>query len=73
MNSQQNPEALNRTYNHITAVVIKQGRFIPFELIYGDGTIYKPLTRATVRLMYNTMQTLIKEEPVKYSALNTLL
>jgi hypothetical protein len=74
MNSQQNnPAALDKAYKYITSVVIKQQKFIPFDLIYGDGTIYQPLTRATVELMYNTMQEMIKEEPQKYNALNTLL
>ena len=73
MNSQQNPAALDKAYKHITSIVMKQGKFLPFPLIYGDGSIYKPLTRATIQLMYNTMQDIIKEEPKKYNALNTLI
>jgi len=55
------PEAFSKAYNHIAAVTSKQGRLIDFNDIYGDGTIYHPLTKKAVKIMYDTIETVFKE------------
>lgn len=58
------PEAYNKAYNHIAAITIKQGRLLDFDLIYGDGTIYKPLAKKEVKLLYDTIEEVFKENNI---------
>ncbi len=62
-----NPESIKKAYDQMTAIIAKQERILPFNDIYGDGKIYKPLTKQTVILLYDTLKEVTietaKEQP----------
>lgn len=53
---------LNESYDYIQRVFERQKRVIPFDLIYGDGTIHKPLSRETVKVIYDEMVAYLEGE-----------
>jgi hypothetical protein len=55
------PAEFRKAYKYIADTCVKQQRFLPFALIYGDGTIFKPLTRQEVKVLYETMQEVFNE------------
>jgi len=57
---QTHPNEYSRAYNIITAIVVKQNKYLPFNLIYGDGTKYLPLNKKEVSCLYETMQEVVK-------------
>lgn len=48
-------QQLEKSYDYIVRILTKQQKVLPFELIYGDGSIHGQLTRDSVRLLYETM------------------
>jgi hypothetical protein len=45
--------ALEYSSEYINAIFKKQGRIMPFHLIYGDGSIHNPLNREQTETLYN--------------------
>lgn len=58
------PKEFKKVYDHIAQVTIKQCRLIDFNDIYGDGTIFHPLTKRTVRILYETIDEVFKEKGI---------
>lgn len=46
---------LSKSYDYIQRVFEKQNRVVEFDLVYGDGTIFKPLAKDQVKVIYDTM------------------
>jgi hypothetical protein len=55
------PAEFQKAYKYITDICVKQQKFLPFALIYGDGSIFKPLTKQEVKVLYETMQEVVNE------------
>lgn len=47
--------AISKTYDYFFQVFKMQKRIVEFDLMYGDGTIFKPLTKAGAKLVYDEL------------------
>ena len=47
--------AIGKTYDYFFQVFKTQKRIVEFDLMYGDGTIFKPLTKVGAKLVYDEL------------------
>lgn len=52
--------AVEHSTDYIMNVLNCQKRIIPFDLIYGDGTIHRPLTKEQTKQLYERICPLMK-------------
>jgi hypothetical protein len=55
----------NEALDYVLDVTKKQGQFLPFELLYGDGSRWKPLSRQGFRLIYDSVKETLTEQGYK--------
>ena len=46
---------IKRITGYLMNVFIKQEKIVPFNALYGDGTIYRPFNRQGAEMIYNTL------------------
>lgn len=62
--TQKQEEACEKAIDHFAAVFHKQGKVWPFEYLYGDGTLYHPLTRKGAETVYDAYVETLKEKDI---------
>ncbi len=55
-------KALNKALDYIIDVTKVQGRMLPIELLYGDGTRWLPLSRKGFEVVYNSVKETLSEQ-----------
>jgi hypothetical protein len=48
-------QQIEKSYDYISAIFTKQGRVMPFDLCYGDGSIHGQLTKGDVLTIWRTI------------------
>jgi hypothetical protein len=51
-----------RIFDYLEGVFKKQDRFLSFEEVYGDGTIFRPYNKEGARVVYNCLLETLAEQ-----------